>query len=78
MGGVPEILDADTTNWLVPDREVTSWIRAISALLDKPPTPESVRQRALRFGWDEVVARQCALYERVVSTYGATTRGAYA
>ena len=37
---------------------------------------DAVRRYALRFGWDDVVAAQCALYERVaearLATLGAT------
>ena len=68
VGGVPEILrvDAPGTAW---SRGATSasWARALRATLDQSLPPDRVRRYALEFGWDEVVTRQCSLYEGVVA-----------
>ena len=65
VGGVTEMLEARAPARLVPERDPAAWGTALSALLDAAPSRDTVRAYALRFGWDEIVAAQCALYERI-------------
>jgi glycosyltransferase involved in cell wall biosynthesis len=67
VGGVPEILGPDAPGLLIAERGPDAWASALRDLLEAPPAPETVRKYALQFGWDEVVDRQCALYEAVAS-----------
>jgi teichuronic acid biosynthesis glycosyltransferase TuaC len=71
VGGVPEILRHDAPARLVMERSPAAWSNALCTMLDAALVPQHVRLYALQFGWDEIVAQQCALYENVVSTYGA-------
>lgn len=66
-GGVPEILDSQAPGLLVEERDAEAWARALNTMLEARRDPEEVRRYAGRFGWDEVVSAQCALYERVVA-----------
>lgn len=67
VGGVPEILQAGASALLVHQRDPDNWARAVRTLLETSPAPEKVRQYALQFGWEDVVTRQCALYDDVVA-----------
>jgi teichuronic acid biosynthesis glycosyltransferase TuaC len=71
VGGVPEILRHDSPARLVVERSPEAWSNALRTMLDAALVPQRVRLYALQFGWDEIVAQQCALYENVVSTYSA-------
>jgi hypothetical protein len=42
-------------------------------LLRERPDVEEVRRYALRFGWQDVISKQCALYERVARKRRAVT-----
>jgi glycosyltransferase involved in cell wall biosynthesis len=66
VGGVPEILAKDAPGRLLGDRSREEWTNALHGVLENPIPPEKVRQYAFQFMWDEVVTRQCALYENVV------------
>jgi glycosyltransferase involved in cell wall biosynthesis len=68
VGGVSEILAHDAPGALVESREPQAWSRALATLIEASHRRENVRRYALRFGWDDVVAAQCALYERVAQT----------
>jgi glycosyltransferase involved in cell wall biosynthesis len=72
VGGVPEILSNDAPARLIPDRSVESWTDALRKILANPIAPAEVRQYAIRFGWDEIVKRQCGLYESVVAAHQGT------
>jgi len=65
VGGVPEMLLPDAPGMLVESREPDTWSYALATLIDAAHPREAVRRYALRFGWDDVIAAQCALYERV-------------
>ena len=67
VGGIPEILVPGAPGRLVAERSPHAWASAARDLLQSPPAPASVRAYALQFGWDEVVARQCCLYEAVAA-----------
>ena len=67
VGGIPEILHSEAPALLVQERNPQTWTCALRALLGTSPAPEKVRQYARQFGWEEVVMRQCALYEDVVA-----------
>lgn len=70
VGGIPEMLGPpDAPGRLVPEREPKAWASAIRDVLETPFAPEALRKYALRFGWEEVIARQCALYESITFTH---------
>lgn len=68
VGGVPEILHPGAPGVLVSERTAEAWRSALDRVLANPPLTEIVRTYAVQFGWDEVVARQCGLYEEVASS----------
>jgi len=70
VGGIPEILGPSAPGIVVQERSPMAWQRALCNLFERSLAPEAVRRYALEFGWEEVVARQCALYERVVVDRG--------
>jgi glycosyltransferase involved in cell wall biosynthesis len=72
VGGVPEILASDAPGAIVDSRDPAAWAAALDALLHASRPRAEVRAYALRFGWDDVVAAQCALYERAAGTRLAT------
>ena len=65
VGGVREILDDQAPALMVPGRDAEAWATALQRMLSEKPGPDAVSQYARRFGWDEVITAQCALYERV-------------
>jgi teichuronic acid biosynthesis glycosyltransferase TuaC len=69
VGGVPEILGDDAPGRLVAERTPAAWAAAVSSMLGSPPPPDTVRAYAMDFGWDDVVDRQCALYETVAARH---------
>jgi glycosyltransferase involved in cell wall biosynthesis len=69
VGGVPEIIDDASAGVIVDDRAPNAWAEAIRRLLQSPPAPGEVRAHASKFGWDEVVRRQCGLYEDVAARW---------
>jgi len=66
VGGLPEIVLPDAPSRLVEERSAVAWEQALRSLLESPPSPATVRDYALGFGWDEVVSRQIDLYDAVV------------
>lgn len=74
VGGVAEIVAQGAPGVTVAGREIAAWAGAIRAALDSPPTSEAVRRYASRFGWDEVVLRQCDLYEKIVREWRESAR----
>jgi glycosyltransferase involved in cell wall biosynthesis len=76
VGGIPEILGRDAPGVLVGERDPARWASVLRTLLDASLHPDQVRRYALQFGWEDVVGDQCALYERVVSTYRRRTQQA--
>lgn len=66
VGGIPEILGADAPAMLVDSRQPAAWSLALDSVMTCGHARDAVRGYALRFGWDDVVSAQCALYERVV------------
>jgi glycosyltransferase involved in cell wall biosynthesis len=65
VGGVPEIIRGDAPGTVVARRTASAWASALRAMIEAALPVERVRQYARQFGWDDVVARQCALYEDV-------------
>jgi glycosyltransferase involved in cell wall biosynthesis len=65
VGGVPEILDDGAAGAVV--NSAGDWAVAVRAMLERRLEPGMVRKHALRFGWDEIVSRQCELYEEVAT-----------
>jgi glycosyltransferase involved in cell wall biosynthesis len=74
VGGVPEILRAAAPGVVVQEAGVAAWQSALRALLDADLPPAEVRPYALQFEWDEVVNRQCALYEEVAAAHATADR----
>ena len=66
VGGVPEILDVEAPALLVEARRPRRGPQRCKDA-EREPGPDAVHQYARRFGWDEVVTAQCALYERVAA-----------
>jgi glycosyltransferase involved in cell wall biosynthesis len=75
VGGIPEMLQSGEPAIVIGDRRTHAWASALRVFLETSLEPETVRQYALRFGWDEVVAQQCDLYEDVVAASAATVHG---
>jgi glycosyltransferase involved in cell wall biosynthesis len=78
VGGVPEILGPDAAARLVPERSVEAWASALGNMLSQSIEQEHVRRYAFRFGWDDVVARQCDLYDRVIEERAERAERSYA
>ncbi|MEO8849417.1 MAG: glycosyltransferase [Casimicrobiaceae bacterium] len=66
VGGVPEMLTAGCPGIVASDRSVRTWSAGIASLIAAAFAPEVVRDHAAAFGWDEVITKQCALYEGIV------------
>ncbi|MGQ0384061.1 MAG: glycosyltransferase [Gammaproteobacteria bacterium] len=67
VGGVPEIVSDAAAGSLVTRRTPEAVAAACAALLRTRPERAAVRRHAERFGWEEPVQRQLALYESVAS-----------
>jgi len=65
VGGLPEILPDGAPGRLVLERKVDVWRNALRDVLDAPILAERAHAYAGKFGWDEVIAQQVLLYERV-------------
>ena len=68
VGGIPEILDAGAPALMVAESDPRAWARGLADVAGMMLAPATVRHYALRFSWDDVVSRQCALYESVAVT----------
>ena len=68
VGGIPEIVGEDAPAMLVDTRAPDAWADALDRVMSREYATDEIRTYALHFGWDEVVAAQCALYERVVDS----------
>jgi hypothetical protein len=51
----------------VAERSEEAWRKGLQDVIANGYAPDDVRRHALAFGWDDVVARQCALYEAVAA-----------
>lgn len=69
VGGVPEILRDDAPGKVVAQRTIAAWAASLASMIGAALAPERVRQYAHQFGWEQVVTRQCALYEDVVERW---------
>lgn len=67
VGGVPEILGPDAPGRVLAQRDAATWADALANTVERTLPPSLVRAHALGFGWDDVLAKQCALYERVAA-----------
>jgi glycosyltransferase involved in cell wall biosynthesis len=74
VGGVPEMLRADAPAIVVKSANVAEWRLALGSLLGADLPPERVRHYALQFEWDDVVNRQCALYDQVTAAHASARR----
>ena len=68
VGGIPEILREDAPARMVRDRTSVAWRDALKHVLNAPLPVDVVRRYALEFGWDEVIGRQCGVYESMVTS----------
>jgi glycosyltransferase involved in cell wall biosynthesis len=78
VGGVPEMLGAQAPGAVVSERRAETWASALDAMLEAGLDRGEVRRYALRFGWDEIVDQQCAVYERIQERPVDTTEEAIA
>ena len=53
---------------MVRDRTPVAWRDALKHVLNAPLPVDVVRRYALEFGWDEVIGRQCGVYESMVTS----------
>ena len=67
VGGVPEMLSAPAPGRIVAERSEKAWRKSLKDVLAARYDVEDVRRHALAFGWDDVIARQCDLYERIAT-----------
>ena len=67
VGGAPEVVTAPVAGRLLHDRAPAGLAAACRALIDAPADPAAVRRHAACFGWDEPIAGQLALFERVAA-----------
>jgi glycosyltransferase involved in cell wall biosynthesis len=65
VGGVPEMLAPGAPGMVVDGADASQWRVALEAMLGKDMAQDDVRRHALAFGWEEIAARQCDLYEEV-------------
>jgi glycosyltransferase involved in cell wall biosynthesis len=71
VGGVPEMLRPGAPGIIVDGADVVQWRTALDALVRKDMAPDDVRRYAFAFDWEEIVTRQCNLYDGVVLAGGA-------
>ena len=74
VGGVAEIVQDGAPGIVVANRSVESWSDALNALVAARWSPQAVRAYAMDFGWDEVIDRQCGLYEAVARQHHVTAQ----
>jgi glycosyltransferase involved in cell wall biosynthesis len=64
VGGVPEILGLpDAPGRRVASREARDWAAALKEMAHAAMALSRVRNYAAAFAWDDVIDRQCAIYE---------------
>jgi glycosyltransferase involved in cell wall biosynthesis len=68
VGGAPEVVTDPVAGRLLCTRSAEDLASACRALLDSPPPRDAVRAHGERFGWQEPIAAQLALYQRVAGT----------
>ena len=67
-GGATEILQVPEAGRLLAERSPAAIADAFRALQDQPPSAAATRRYAAEFGWDDIVRRQLALYEQVITS----------
>jgi glycosyltransferase involved in cell wall biosynthesis len=72
LWGMPEIVTSPAAGRLIPERTPGAVARTLRALIDDPPERAQTRAHAEGFAWDEVAARQMALYRRVIASSAAS------
>lgn len=68
FAGVEELLAAPEAGHVARERSVDALVGAWQAMSGDMPSRVATRQYAERFGWESVVAAQCALYAKVAQT----------
>jgi glycosyltransferase involved in cell wall biosynthesis len=66
VGGTPEIVTAPEAGVLIEERSARGIVAAVKRLLSELPARSEVRAHAQRYGWDDTIAKQVALYHEVV------------
>ncbi len=75
VGGVPEIIGgARAPAKIVAARDAEVWAQALDAMIARQLPVQKVREYARQFGWDEIVERQCALYEDAAGRWPARSQ----
>jgi glycosyltransferase involved in cell wall biosynthesis len=73
VGGIPEILPPGAPGMTLSSLDPLAWAEALRATLKARHEPRDLIRYAQKFGWEDVVASQSALYERVAGA-GAPRR----
>lgn len=69
VGGSPEVVTDAAAGVLIQDRSAEAVAAALQKLLDQPIDRAATRAYAQRFGWQEPIAQQLALFEHVVAAH---------
>lgn len=69
VGGSPEVVTDKVAGILIQDRSASAVAAALKSLLDHPVDRAATRAYAQRFGWQEPIAQQLALLERVAAEH---------
>jgi glycosyltransferase involved in cell wall biosynthesis len=67
VGGIPEIITAPEAGVLIEDRSPKGIAAGVQWLLQHRPSREKVRAHAQKFGWDDTIQKQVALYRDVIA-----------
>lgn len=69
VGGTPEVVTSPAAGLLLHVRNPQALADAVSRLLAAPPSRESTRQYAARFGWDEISQGQLQLFRAIMAMH---------
>jgi teichuronic acid biosynthesis glycosyltransferase TuaC len=78
VGGVAEIVGPGAPGTIVSECTPAVWRDALRQVLAATHDPEGVRVYAFQFGWNDIVDRQCALYEGVARSWRERARATQA
>jgi glycosyltransferase involved in cell wall biosynthesis len=71
VGGIPEIVTAPEAGVLIQDRSPKAIAAGVRWLLQHRPSRERIRAHAQKFGWDDTIEKQVALYRDVIARWRA-------
>jgi glycosyltransferase involved in cell wall biosynthesis len=78
VGGVPEIITSPEAGIIMPTTSADGLVSAVNELLSQPKRRAAVRSFAERFGWEQTIRDQVALYRRVLAGTGGSRLAARA